>query len=366
MTRRIAALIRKEFLHITRDLRSLAVVFLMPVLMILIYGYAVTFDIREITLAVLDSSRSAESRELIRSLTGSGYFKLTAVIDRRSEIEPLFLERRARAVLVIPADYTEELQKGRAEVQIIIDGADANTATVAANTLRSALMHYSLDNVAVGFQPPLRIESRVWYNPDLKSTHFIVPGLIAVIMMMICALLTSVTIARERETGTMEQILVSPIRPFEFMIGKMTPYVLLALLDGLFVILFSRLVFGVPFRGSEPLFAALSVLFVSASLSIGLLISTVVRTQQAAMMIALISTIMPSLLLSGFLYPIPSLPWVLRLISYAVPAKYFLVIDRGIILKGIGFSALHRQTLFLLVFNAVFLTLSIKNFKARL
>ncbi|MDZ7370435.1 MAG: ABC transporter permease [candidate division KSB1 bacterium] len=363
MKQRVIALMRKEFIHIIRDLRSLAIIFLLPILMVIIYGYAVTFDVKEIRLAVLDESRSLESRRLSESLTASRYFLLVARLQSREEIEPLFLERRARAVLIIPRSFAQDLVAGSAQVQAVIDAADASTAVVAVNYLRSGLLQHSLTLNEAAFRPPMRIEPRVWYNPDLKSTFFIVPGLIAVIMMMICALLTSVTIARERETGTMEQIFVSPVHPWEIIIGKMSPYVILALLDGLGILLFARLVFKVPFRGSSLLFLALSIIFVVASLSIGLMISTRAKTQQAAMMIALLSTLMPSLLLSGFLYPIASLPKLLRVISVVVPAKYFLIIDRGIILKGAGMSQLLEPTLFLTLFSLVLMGISIKTFK---
>lgn len=367
MRTRIAALIRKEFIHIVRDPRSLMIIFLMPVLMVLMYGYAINFDIRDLKIGLLDESRTPESRQLIERLTSSHYFIVTGSLTCRDEIEDGFLKRRFLAALMIPVSYASDLRtQPSTAVQVIVDGSNANSATVAVNYLRSALLQYSLNLNVPGFQPPVRIEPRVWYNPDLKSTHFIVPGLIAVIMMMVCAMLTSVTIARERETGTMEQIFVSPIHPVEIVIGKIAPYVLLALLDGLGIILFSRWVFNVPFRGSALLFLLLAVVFVYASLSIGLLISTRVKTQQAAMMFSMLITILPSILLSGFIYPIASLPKVLKAITFIIPAKYFLIIDRGIILKGMGFSHLVEPTLFLFVFGTLLLSISIKNFKTQL
>jgi ABC-2 type transport system permease protein len=367
MRTRIKALMRKEFIHILRDPRSLAVIFLMPVMMVVIYGYAINFDIHDIKIGLLDESRSTESRQLIERLTSSHYFIITSSLNSRDEIEDAFLKRRFLAALIIPTRFADDLRTlPSADVQVVVDGSNANSATVAVNYLRSALLQYSLDLNTPGFQPPIQIEPRVWYNPDLKSTHFIVPGLIAVLMMMVCAMLTSVTIVRERETGTMEQIFVSPIHPIEIVIGKIAPYVLLALLDGLGILLFSRLIFSVPFRGNGLLLLMLSAVFVYASLSIGLLISTRVKTQQAAMMFSMLITILPSILLSGFIYPIASLPIVLRAISYIIPAKYFLIIDRGIILKGMGFSHLYEQTLFLFIFGTLLLSVSIKNFKTHL
>ncbi|RPH97067.1 MAG: ABC transporter permease [Calditrichaeota bacterium] len=369
MSKRIRALMQKEFIHIIRDPRSLAIIFLLPILMVLLYGYAINFDIRDIKIAVLDQDQSSTSRSLAEYLTSSGYFLVSSNIMDRDEIEDLFLDRRVQAVLIIPPGFSKQNQRDSADgVQIIIDGSNANTATVAINYLRLALLQYSTSQNlnAAGISIPFQIEPRIWYNPDLKSTHFIVPGLISIILMMVCAMLTSVTIARERETGTMEQIFISPIRPIEIIVGKLFPYVGIALLDAAGVLLFSYLIFNVPFRGSILLFFALTVVFIYASLSIGLLISTKAKTQQVAMLMSMVATILPSILLSGFIYAIASIPRVLQLISYIVPAKYFLIIDRGIILKGIGFSLLVEPTLFLFIFGSLLLLISLKNFKTRL
>lgn len=367
MKPRILAIVHKEFIHIFRDPRSLVIVFLMPILMILMYGYAITFDIKEINVGVLDQDGTSASRELVQGLTSSNYFKTAARLNSRSDIESAFMSRRIIAALVIPVDFAKQLQNERvAPVQLIVDGSNANTATVASNYLKSFLTLYSLDINEQVLRPPVQLQPRVWYNPDLKSAHFFVPGLVAVIMMMICALLTSVTIARERETGTIEQILVSPIRPYEIVFGKVTPYVLISLLDSALVIVFSMIIFSVPFRGQPVLLLMCAIAYVYAALSQGIFISARVKTQQIALMMAMLSSMLPSFLLSGFIFPIASMPYLLRLVSYAVSARYFLIIIRGVMLKGIGYTYLYVPTLFLIGFGTLLLIMSVNRFKTSL
>ncbi len=367
MKPRVIPLMHKEFIHIIRDPRSLILIFLWPLLMILLYGHAITFDIKEINLGLVDYDRSPQSRELFMRLISSGYFKISAHLENRSQIEEALLDRRVLAAIIIPQGYAKSVAtQFKTEVQVIVDGSNANTATVAINYLKTFMISYSLQMNAQVLRPPLQVEPRIWYNPNLSSTNFIVPGLVAVIMMMICALLTSVTIVRERETGTMEQILVSPIRSIEIIIGKITPYVLLALLDAAMVIAFGRFAFSVPFRGSVLLLFVMLIAFVFASLSVGVFISARAKSQQVAMMASMVITMLPSILLSGFIYRISSLPTVLQIISYIVPAKYFLVIIRGIMLKGIGLDYLYQPPLFLLTFGTLLLAISVKRFKTRL
>ncbi len=367
MKPRIIAIIQKEFLHIIRDPRSLVIVFLMPIIMVLLYGYAITFDIKEIQLGILDEDRTPASRELVQKLTSSNYFKIMADLQSRKEIEEGMLRRRFVAALVIPVDYAKKLQtEPQSQVQLIVDGANSNTATVAINYAKSFFMTYSLEMNTQILVPPLELQPRIWYNPDMKSAHFIVPGLVAVIMMLICTLLTSITITRERESGTMEQILVSPIRPYEIIFGKIAPYVILALIDAIIVVVCARIIFGVPFRGSPLLLLLFCVFYVYASLSLGVFISARVKTQQVAMILAQLTTTLPAIMLSGFIFPILSLPIALQIISYLVPAKYFLTIIRGIMLKGIGFHYFHQPAIFLLAFGTLLLLVSVNRFKTNL
>jgi len=367
MKPRTLAIVQKEFIHIWRDPRSLVIVFLLPVMMILLYGYAITFDIKHISLAVLDQDRTVHSRALVERLTASDYFQVTARLRDRQEIEPGFLDRRMSAVLVIPNDFSRRLtSQPEATVQLIMDGANANSSMIAMNYLKSFLLGYALEMNQGSIQLPLRIEPRIWYNPDLKSTHFIVPGLVAIIMMMICALLTSMTISRERETGTLEQIFVSPIRPIEIIVGKVAPYILLAFMDAMVIIGFSRLIFDVPIRGSVAVLILFVLIFIYASLSLGVFISARARTQQVALLAAMVGTLLPSILLSGFVFPIASMPKVLQAITYLVPAKYFLLQARGVMLKGVGLEHLYMPTVFLLIFGTVLLAVSVKRFKTHL
>jgi ABC-2 type transport system permease protein len=367
MNTRFSAIFRKEFRHIFRDPRSLMIAILMPILMIFIYGHAIKFDIKNITLGINDQDRSKNSRELIAKFEKSGYFIISAYPENQNEIEKLFQQRKIKAAITIPYDYSKSINKNfNTKVQVIIDGSDSNTATVIMNYISIIMANISTELNFQFVRSPIVTESRVWYNPNLESANFIIPGLVAIILMMICALMTSITIAREKETGTLEQILVSPIRPFEITFGKVLPYVIIAFFDGALIVVAAKLMFGIPIAGSLIQLTLLSVVYLYASLSIGVFISTRVKTQQVAMMIALLATILPSLLLSGFIFPIRSMPWLLRIISNVVPAKYYLDIIRGIILKGIGFSFLWQQTLFLFILGTMLLLISVARFKTKL
>ena len=367
MKSRLFPIIHKEFLHILRDPRSLVIIVAMPILMVLLYGYAITFDVKDIKLGVIDRDLTPASRDLVIQFVNSGYFTITAYPKDRNEVEHLMLQRKIFITLVIPRGFANDLKtKTYIPVQVLVDGSNSNTATIAINYARMILTTYSIELNAQIVHPLAEVHARVWYNPDLKSVTFIAPGLIAVLLMMICALLTSITIARERETGTMEQILVSPIRSPEIIFGKVVPYVLLAFIDAALVVAFAKLIFSVPFRGNIALLALLSFFYLYASLSLGVFVSTKAKTQQVAMMLAMVGTLLPSILLSGFIFPIPSMPWVLRVLSYTVPARYYLVIIRGIMLKGIGFEFLWLPTLFLFIFGTVLIVISSAQFKTKL
>ena len=367
MRSRIYAILRKEFIHILRDPRSLVIVFLLPILMVLLYGHAITFDIRDIRLGLLDQDRTPAARELVEGLVSSDYFRLTGVLESREEIGEAFLHRRMVAVLIIPQGFAAALgSQPQSEVQVIIDGSNANTATVAMNYLKAYFVTRSLQLNAQVMRTPIELQPRVWYNPDLKSVNFIVPGLVAVILMLICALLTSVTVARERETGTMEQILVSPVRSLEIIAGKTLPYILLGLLDGIVVVVFAWLWFGVPFRGEPLWLLGYALIFIYTCLSFGIFVSARVPNQQMALMMTMVSTLLPAILLSGFIFPLASLPKLLQALSYIVPAKYFLVIIRSIMLKGIAGPLLWQPALFLVLFGTLLILISVKRFKINL
>jgi ABC-2 type transport system permease protein len=369
---------RKEFIQIARDPRTLGIAILLPVVMLVLYGYGISSDIKEIQMGVVDWSRTLESRNLLRAFTQSGYFHWVYASDRYDDMERALDSRRIKVALVIPADFARQLARGRpAFVQALIDGSDPTTASVASGYLEAIVQNYSsrimLDLVRrKGLTarprgvPPIDARARVWYNEELKSTNFIVPGLIAVILMMTSALLTSGTIARERERGTIEQIVASPLKSRELMIGKIAAYTALAFLDVALIVLVGTLWFGAPLRGSLTLLAVCSGLFLMSALGLGLLISSAIPSQQTAMVAAIMVTMVPSILLSGFYFPIASMPSIVQAITYVVPARYFLVIVRGIFLKGIGLRDLWPQIVPLAVYGSILLTASIFAFKKRL
>jgi ABC-2 type transport system permease protein len=362
----LMALAHKEFLHILRDPRSLTIIILMPILQVVLYGYAIDMDVKNIRLGVYDQSDTPASRELIRKFTGSNYFEIRANLTQLSQIEDGFRKRKIKAALVIPSDYATSIQHETVTpIQILIDGSDSNTGSIVLNSSRQLLSLASFE-LSSRMKAPLQIRYSIWYNPEQESSHFIVPGLIAILLMMICALLTSISITREKETGTMEQILVTPVKPYQIILGKVTPYIALATLDAALVLEFGRLLFGVPMVGNPFLLLGLSLIFLSAALSLGIFISTVAATQQVAMMMALMGTMLPSIMLSGFIFPVASMPLALRMISKVVPATHFLVIIRGILLKGVGFSVLWPYALYLLALAIFLIMISIKRFKVRL
>lgn len=367
MNKRFLAIIRKEFIHIIRDPRSLMITIAMPLLMIFIYGNAIKLDIKHIPLGINDRNKTSHSRKLIEKFVHSGYFQLIAQPKNRNEIEHLFKKRRIKVALVIPPDFSKDIYtNSTTKIQIIVDGSNSNIATVIINYIKIIMATYPSELNFYYIRPPITTVSRVWYNPELISANFIIPGLVAVILMMICALLTSVTIAREKETGTLEQILVSPIKPLEIIFGKVLPNVIIAFFDGTLIMIAAKFGFGIAIKGNILILALLSFIYLYAALSIGVFISTLVKTQQIAIMTALIITVLPSVMLSGFIFPIRSMPAVLRLISYMVPAKYFLIIIRGIVLKGVGVSYLWNQIFFLFVLGTILLFISTTRFKMKL
>jgi len=363
---RILAISRKEFLHIIHDPRSLLIIFVMPIAQLVMFGYALNMEIQNIDLAVIDYSKTEYSRRLVQEFEGNNFFRPYYYEGKYSEIEQLFLKREARVILIIEKDFDKNYQlTGSVAVQILIDAADPNAGT---------MMKYYCNFVINNFNEryggkvllPFNVQPRIWYNPDLKSSYFFVPGLVALILVMISALLTSITITREKEMGTMEQILVSPVKPREIIIGKVLPYILMAFLDGFLILLIGVVLFNVPFEGSYLLLIFLSTLYITTALSLGLMISTIVSTQQVAMMVALASTLLPTVMLSGFIFPIKSMPVILQYISYVVPAKYYLIIIRGIMLKGNTLAQLATQMLFLLLMTAILLRNALVRFKTNL
>lgn len=364
--RRVGALARKEFLHILYDFRTLFILFLMPVVQLVMFGYALNMEIQQVELAVADQSNTPASRRLVETFRGSSFFRLLPTEGGADQVQTLFATGQARAALIIPADFSRRLEReSETPVQVLVDASDANAATLIRNYCAQVLLEYDQGR---GARAPVPFEMRpaVLFNPDLRSSFFFVPGVMAMILVMISALLTSVAITREKESGTLEQLLVSPVRPWEIVLGKVLPYIGLAFLDAALILGVGLLLFSVPFRGSLSLLVGLTTLYVLTALSLGLLISTRARTQQVAMMAALTATLLPTVMLSGLIFPIASMPRPLQLISMLVPARYFLLIVRGVLLKGSGLEQLLPPTLALGAMTLVLLTVAIRRFSARL
>ncbi|MGB9004774.1 MAG: ABC transporter permease, partial [Candidatus Aminicenantales bacterium] len=352
MLRIIWAVIKKELRQLRRDFRSLAFLVGIPAFMLFMFGYALNFDVKHIPLAVCDKDLSPASRELIGNFARSETFDLKFLLSESRDLDRLMDKEKVRAALIIPAGFADDLLAGRpARVQVILDGADATTASTAAGTINAIIQNIAGRATAEvlarsgrgAFHPPVQTETRVWYNPELRSAAFLVPGLMAFILMVIVVVSTAFSVVREKERGTMEQLLVSPIRPVELIIGKTVPYIIISLISSHLVLLLGYLLFGVAIKGNYFLLLLAMTLFLIGGLGQGLFISTITGTQQVAFQLAVLSTYLPTFILSGFIFPIKNMPGIIQAITYAVPARYFLAALRGIILKGAGLAAVWEQ-----------------------
>jgi len=365
--RRVRAIAKKEILQIRRDPMSLAMAFLMPAMLLFLFGYAITLDVDHLTTMVYDLDRSLLSRELVASFRESGYFTVIAEAGRPEDIDHALDTGKARVALSIPYDFSKNIKTGKsADLQVIVDGSDANTATIALGYVSAVTSLFS-QTMGMGRNRTLidpRI--RVWYNPELKSRNFIIPGLIAVIMTVIAALLTSLTIAREWERGTMEQLISTPVTTRELILGKLIPYFLIGFMDMALSVLIGTLLFGVPLRGNIFLLMALSGIFLFGGLSLGIVISISARSQLLASQISMIATFLPAFLLSGFLFAISNMPIPLQVITYVIPARYFITILKGIFLKGSPLQFLTVETVLLTVFGLAVFALANRKFKKRI
>jgi ABC-2 type transport system permease protein len=367
--RRLWAMARKEVIQLRRDTRSLALAFVLPVLLVVLFGYAITWDVDDIATAVVDQDQSSRSRELIDAFRSSGYFTVTRSLERPGDIGTLLDRSAIRLALVIPPDFSAAILAGRpAKLQAIVDGSDANTASIILGYTQAVAVSYSADLRLEGRvrAPPVTAESRVWYNEDLSSRNMIVPGLVAVIMMIIAAMLTSLTIAREWERGTMEQLAATPVHRLEVVLGKLLPYLAIGLIDVVVVSAIGILLFDVPFRGNALLLMILATAFLIGALGLGMFISAVAKSQVLATQLAMIATFLPAFLLSGFMFAIAVMPAPLQAITYLVPARYFLVVTRGIFLKGVGVEVLRVQGLLMIAFAIVGLALATRIFRKRI
>jgi len=366
---RLRAIARKEILQLRRDPRSLILAFVLPVFMLVMFGYAISWDVGDIRTAVVDRDRTARSRDFLDAFAASGWFRIERALDRADEAQGLFERGAATLVLVIPPGFERDLEAGRgAPVQALVDGSDANTATIVMAYVRATVQSWSQRVVLQGrtIRTPLAAESRVWFNEELVSRNMIVPGLVATIMTIIAAMLTSLTIAREWERGTMEQLASTPVSRVEVVLGKLLPYLGIGLADVTLTSVLGVALFEVPFRGSVLLLAGLSLLFLTGALGLGIFISAVAKTQLLATQMSMIATFLPAFLLSGFMFSIDVMPRALQLVSFLVPARYFLVVTRGIFLKGVGPEVLHVQALLMVAFAAAGLGLAVRAFRKEL
>ncbi len=373
--RRMGAVARKEFIHVLRDPRALGIAIVLPMIMLMIFGYALTLDLDRVPLAVWDQSRTPQSRELVSRFEGSRYFSVVARPGNYREVEASVEGGRTLMALVIPVEFGRRVASGRTtQVQVLADGSDANTTTLALSYAEAIVRTYSQEILVekvrrmTGRPPalPLELRPRAWFNTDMESKIFIVPGLIAVIMMLIAALLTSLTVAREWETGTMEQLISTPLRGSELILGKLAPYFAIGMVDMLLSVLAGRFLFDVPIRGNLLLLFSVSAIYLVGALSLGILISTKAKTQLLASQAAFVATFLPAFLLSGFMFDIGNMPKVLQLVTYLIPARYFVTFLRGLYLKGTGIAQLWPECLLMVAFGALMLLLAIRSFKKRL
>ena len=374
---RLFALIRKEFIQITRDPRTLALTFAMPVVQLFLLGYAATNDVRNVSLAVFDQDKSPASRALLDAYRAADYFRLEFDVNSESDLRALIDRGDARAGIVIPPDYGARVAagpQGGAQVAFVIDGSDptvAGTALAAATLIGQAeATSLTLERLAQRgqtgvFQPAVEVRTQVWYNPDLVSAYYMIPALIGLILQFLTVILTATAIVRERERGTIEQLIVTPIRAWELVVGKVAPYVIIAFIDMVEILLAGVLLFNVPINGSLGLLLLLAALFLVTTLGLGLFISTVANTQQEAMITAIFFNL-PSIFLSGFFFPLAAMPVALQWLSYAIPLRYFLIIVRGVILKGIGAEALWPEIAALSAFAIVIMGGAALRFRKRL
>ena len=372
MSARAFTIARKEFLHIVRDRRTLVVMFLIPVVQLFLLGYAATTDVKHLRTAILDADHTPQSRELIEAYRASGYFDIVAHVTRQEELAEMLDWGNARAGLIIPAGYGADVSVGRkASVAFVIDGSDPNVANAVLAASQQVGQAHSVRLIErrLGISSDqftaLEVRPRVWYNPEMKSVNFMVPGLMALILYLLTTMLTALSIVREREQGTVEQLMVTPIRPIELVTGKVAPYIIVAFFDVLEVLAISVFWFKVPVHGSVSLLLAMSALFLLSSLGIGIFISSVANTQQEAMLLVWF-TLLPSIFLAGFFFPIEAMPAFLQTISYLIPLRYMLVIIRGIILKGVGVQILANQAIALLIFGIVIMFFAATRFRKRL
>jgi ABC-2 type transport system permease protein len=366
---RFIGFVKKEFLHIFRDYRTLFILFGIPAAQILIFGFAISTDVKNAGVAFLDLSKDEITFKLADKIVSSGFFRRTENLVSYNQIDGIFRKGKTKAVIIFEKDFGKLLlSEGKANISIIADGSEPNTATLITNYTMAIISDFNREisgpgGVTSGLIQP---EVKMFYNPRLQSQHMFVPGVITMILILICALMTSVTITREKEFGTMEVLLVSPLRPIQIILGKVMPYFILSFINVILILLLSWLVFGLTVKGSLILLLAESMLYIMLSLSVGILISTVSDSMQQAIFISLIGMMLPTILLSGFIYPIENMPEPYKWVSLLLPPRYFIIVIKNIMIKGTGFFYVWKETLVLLGMTIFFIGMSIRKFKVRL
>jgi len=358
----------KEFHHIFRDFRTMIILFGMPVVQVLLFGFAITTDIKDAQIAILDKSNDYMTHEITNKLLSSGYFILGVNLDKDDQIDKAFRKGNIREVVIFEKNFAQKIEtEKKASVQIIADASDPNMANLLFNYTQSIIKDYQRQLYKDKKLPmQIQTETRMLYNAELKSVYMFVPGTITILLMLISAMMTSISIAKEKELGTMEVLLVSPLKPFQIIIGKVIPYVILSCVNAIVILLLSFFVLGMPMQGSLLFLLSETVLFILMSLSLGIFISTVSQTQQIAMMLSMFALMLPTILLSGFIFPIENMPVVLQYISMIMPSRWFIIIIKAIMLKGSDILFLWKETLILIGLTLFFITMSVKKFKVRL
>ncbi|MBN8569210.1 MAG: ABC transporter permease [Ignavibacteria bacterium] len=366
MFTRILAIVKKEFRQIIRDKRSLILIFFYPVFMLILFGYALNFDVKHIKLGIYDLEKSEFSREFIKTFNSSEYFDIVKYINNPDDVNHSLDDKSVQCVVTIPADFSEKFYtKEKTDVQFLVDGVNGNTATIIMNYVNAATLGFSqkisadiLARAGGSIKMPVNVQGVFWYNPDLKTTEFLIPGLIATILIVICVTLTAVSIVREKEQGTIEQINVSPVSPLELILGKIIPYILLAILISILVLLLGAILFGVQIKGSILYMFIGTLLYLIACLSMGIFVSTIADSMQVAFQLSTLISQLPTNILSGFIFPIESMPWAIQIITNLSPAKFFLVILRSVVIKGTGIETFWQQYVYLAIFALAFLTIA--------
>ncbi|MEK6479079.1 ABC transporter permease [Catalinimonas sp. 4WD22] len=366
--KRFLSFVKKEFYHIFRDGRTLTILFGMPIIQIILFGFSITNEIRNADIAILDKSKDSATRQITDKLLASGYFRLSSILHSEAQIEEAFKKGDIKLVIIFEHNFQKKLLKnGSSNLQLIADATDPNTASTLTSYVRAIVQDYQLSQMQnkagiIQVQPDLRM----LYNPELEGTYMFVPGLITVILLLIGAMMTSITIAREKESGTMELLLVSPLRPAVIILGKSIPYIVLALINAATILIIGATIFGMPLEGNLGLLIAEIFLYIVLSLSLGILISTIAETQQTALLFSLMGLMLPTIILSGFIFPIESMPIPLQWISNIIPAKWFIIIIRNVMLKGTGLASVIFETAVLTGMTLFLLALSILKFNVRL